>query len=168
MKKLLLVILGFVLGVSATYYFCNKESDGVTETKPLGYISSDAAKKLSSAYNSRYELISKVIVTREGGDNRSSWYSLDDMYAYLSIAEKEASNSGYKMDGIRIYLGAYPEEKGVPGYTTMFFAPTGTSVDSETSMSPKSVQIRPSGDIPGVGCFNKGTLGDPPSSVYPH
>ncbi|MGC1631397.1 MAG: hypothetical protein WA749_04710, partial [Gelidibacter sp.] len=81
-------------------------------------------------------------------------------------AEKEAEELGYTMDGVRIYLGAHPDQNGEAGYTTMFFIPTGRSHKAEASMLNFSMQ---SGgrDIPGGGGMDMAGDGYPPSANYP-
>lgn len=164
MKKILLLLLGFLLGALVTYYYCCKQP--ITEEPirpPSGLITPAQAVVLDTTYNPRYTLVSDSIVKRKGGDNRSSWYSLSDMRTYLNYAEKQADSLGFKMDGIRVYLGAHPEFKGVPGYTTMFFIPTGIPNTSNASM----FNFQKSLDIPGGNGLNGGGDGDPPSSNYP-
>ena len=86
------------------------------------------------------------------------------MRTYLDFAESEAKGLGYIMDGVRVYLGAHPDEKEV-GYTTMFFIPTGTKSLSEGSMINLSLQK--SGDVIGGSGLNGGENGIPPGANYP-
>ena len=130
---------------------------------PKGLITPAEAKALDKAFDSRHQLISDSIVKRP--DNRSSWYSLEDMRAYLNLAEAEAKTAGYTMDGIRVYLGAHADDGNDVGYTTMFFIPTGTKNQSEGSMI--NMNLRKSGDIPGGNGLNGGDDGDPPPANYP-
>ena len=51
---------------------------------PRGVITPAEAKTLDQAFDSRHQLISNSIVKRP--DNRSSWYSLQDMRDYLDYA----------------------------------------------------------------------------------
>ena len=89
------------------------------------------------------------------------------MRSYLDYAEAQAKNDlKYTMDGVRIYLGAYPGDGKNPAYTTMFLVPTGTSNTSEGSMI--NMQPEPSGDIPGGSPLNIGTGGNPPEGNYPN
>lgn len=166
MKNLLVLILGIVIGALAMYYYSCQPKTGMTTSTPKGLITSDQAKKLDEAYNSRYKLISDSIVTRNGGDNRSSWYGLDQVRQYLNHAESEAKELGYTMDGVRIYLGAHPDENGEAGYTTMFFVPTGKPHKAEASLFNLSMQLTGS-DIPGAGGLDFGTHGHPPGANYP-
>ena len=135
MKNILLLILGIVIGALAMYFYCCQPNGDLAITTPKGVITPEQAKTLDEAYNPRHKLISDSIVTREGGDNRSSWYSLDDMRNYLNYAEKQTKDMGYTMNGIRVYLGAYPDVRDQVGYTTMFFIPTGYQAVSKGNMT---------------------------------
>nr|WP_321225724.1 hypothetical protein [uncultured Psychroserpens sp.] len=173
MKKLVLLILGFILGALAMYFYCanNKLNiDDMTETPtPKGIITPDEITELTQAYNPRYDTISNTIFKDvPGGDNRSSWYSLKDLRDYLTIAEQKANDLKYNMDGVRLYLGAHPPVDNIPGYTTLLFVPTGTAMTSEGKMINLAVQGGGgSPDIPGAPGFDHGGGGDPPSSNYP-
>ncbi len=164
MKNLLLLIFGMLIGAFATYYYYNDYVGNVTP--PKGIITAEKAKELDQAFNSRHELISESIVKRP--DNRSSWYSLEDMRNYLDYAENQTKDMGYTMDGIRVYLGAYPEDKDQAGYTTMFFVPTGYKAKAQGNMTFLNLNrqiAKP--DVPGAPGFNEGDMGNPPSANYP-
>ncbi|RKE95155.1 hypothetical protein [Ichthyenterobacterium magnum] len=164
MKKIVTLVLGFILGALAMYYYSNQslgESEAIV--KPKGVITPAEAKTLDQAFNTRHELISDSIVKRP--DNRSSWWSLEDMRDYLNYAEKESLELGYTMNGVRVYLGAYPTDKEV-GYTTMFMVPTGNLNVSEGNMTLINYRIGDPQNIPGGSGFNKGADGNPPNANY--
>jgi len=168
MKKFSLLILGILIGAFATYFLCPSCSVDDTEVAivpPKGLITPKEAKTLDEAFNSRHILISDSIVKRP--DNRSSWWSLKDMRDYLNYAENESKDLGYTMDGVRVYLGAYPTTNEV-GYTTMFLVPTGVENTSQASSTLFNMLPPDSGDIPGGSGLNDGEPGIPPSSNYPH
>ncbi len=127
-------------------------------SNPKGLITPAEAKKLNDAYTERHELISKNITKRP--DNRSSWYSLEEIKAFIEYAEAQAKDLGYEMDGIRIYCGAYPEENGQAGYSTAFLIPT-------TSGSLGKDGNGSSRDMPGGDGLNIGQQGQPPNANYP-
>lgn len=169
MKKLIYILAGVIIGVTGSYFYCSQctfkgESHQETIVKPKGVISPAEAKVLDQAFSSRHKLISDSIVKRP--DNRSSWYSLEDVTNYLKYADSQATTQGYKMDGIRIYLGAYKDVDSVVGYTTMFMVPTGAKNISEGSTSLFKT-IRKSGDLSGSDVLNQGGTGFPPESNYP-
>ena len=123
-------------------------------SNPRGLITPQEAKKLNDAYTERCDLISTAITKRP--DNRSSWYSLDDIETFLSSAKAQAQELGHEMDGIRIYCGAYETEKGEVGYTTNFMVPTSHNQEDGKSH-----------DIQGANGLNFGQGGDPPAANYP-
>ena len=163
MKKIVTLVLGFLLGALAMYYYCSNLDGGEAIVKPEGLITPEQAKVLDQAFNERHRLISDSIVKRP--DNRSSWWSLEDMRNYLTYAEDEALELGYTMDGVRVYLGAHPTGKEV-GYTTMFFIPTGTLNVSEGSTLFNYRLIDPQ-NVPGSSGMNHGSAGNPPGANYP-
>ncbi len=139
-------------------------------SKPKGIITPKEAKALNERWmETRSQAVDRAA---HKTDNCSSWWSLEDIRAYLDFAEAEAKKLGYTMDGIRVYLGAYgndePEDKA--GYTTMFFAPTGSSNGtSERSKSEFTAQLNATnGDIPGGPPLNAGSGGNPPNATYPN
>lgn len=167
MKNFVVFLLGAIIGAGIVYFLCCKEKfdDGVVV--PKGIITPEEAKTLDQAFNSRHQLISDSIVRRP--DNRSSWYSLEDIRNYLDYAEAEVKGMGYDMTGIRVYLGAYPNTANEVGYTTMFFVPTGDLLRTgEANMLPYSMPQGPTKpDIPGGPGLNAGDPGIPPSANYP-
>ncbi|MCX7547420.1 hypothetical protein OS188_05565 [Xanthomarina sp. F1114] len=165
MKKLSLLILGVIIGALVTYYFfsnCETKTQ-VTIVAPKGLITSEEARVLDAAFDKRHALISDSIVRRP--DNRSAWWSLKDMRDYLNYAENESKELGYTMDGVRVYLGAYPTDREV-GYTTMFLVPTGVENISQGNSTLINMLPPGGGDIPGGG-LNGGQPGMPPPANYP-
>ncbi|MEO1032841.1 MAG: hypothetical protein AAFX55_15635 [Bacteroidota bacterium] len=126
-------------------------------SNPKGLITPEEAKALNDAYTARCELVSKDITKRE--DNRSSWYSLEEIKDFLDYAEAQAKSLGYTMDGIRIYCGAYPKVDGQAGYSTSFIVPTASSSEEDGDGQ--------SHDIQGAKGLNMGHHGDPPGASYP-
>lgn len=167
MKNVALFVIGLIIGGLAVYIFYEKESQPIAEDiiKPNGLITPSEAKTLDQAFNSRHQLISDSIVKRP--DNRSSWYALEDMRNYLNYAENQAKDLGYTMDGVRVYLGAYPNVNDQIGFTTMFFIPTGYQTTSKGGMVLSNTTMQKGGDISGGYGLNIGSDGDPPSANYP-
>lgn len=168
MKNLLTLLLGLIIGALIMYFYCCADAKDMTPmdiVKPKGVITESEGKVLDKAFDSRHALISRNIVKRP--DNRSSWWSLKDMRDYLNYAENQSKNLGYTMDGVRVYLGAYPDTKVdttvTVGYTTMFIVPTS----SEVSAKGGSAARAGSGDVPGGDPLNQGSGGNPPSANYP-
>ncbi|MBU2940510.1 hypothetical protein KO494_13260 [Lacinutrix sp. C3R15] len=160
MKKLFLLLLGVVIGFLICYFYCdNKIKLGAPPMNtPKGIITPEQAKILDDAYDSRHDLISDSIVGRP--DNRSAWWSLEDIEGFISYAKKQSTELGYDMNGIRVYLGAHEND----GYTTVFMVPTGNPSVSKGSM----LSIAPgNGDVPGGNGLNDGGEGEPPRAKYP-
>ena len=133
-------------------------------------ITSTEITTLTQAYDARYKLISKTFFSDEAhGDNRSSWYSLEDLRKFLEDAEKQAGTlePKYKMDGVRLYLGAHPTDGETPAYTTLLMVPTGTPMTSEEKMVDLPQDGGGSLDIPGANGLDRGNAGKPPSANYP-
>lgn len=169
MKKLGLLILGIILGALAMYFYCCKDVDLASESPtvtPKGIITSEQAKTLDRAYDLKHRIINDSLFKKstDGGDNRSSWWAIEDIQNYINHAENQAGELGYTMDGLRVYLGSYPDAKGETGLTTLFFVPTGSIIKSQGSMFP--IQIG-GGDIPGGDGLNMGESGLPPGANYP-
>ncbi|EDP69779.1 hypothetical protein FBALC1_09617 [Flavobacteriales bacterium ALC-1] len=127
-------------------------------SNPKGLITPEQAKELNDAFTERCELISKEITKRP--DNRSSWYSLEDLRTFLDSAEAQAKELGYEMDGVRIYCGAYPIVKGQAGYSTSFIVPTASNKVGEEGNGE-------SNDIQSANGLNIGHQGNPPGANYP-
>ena len=169
MKNLGLFILGAILGALVMYFYCCNV-DGITDPpeilEPKGLIKPNEVKVLDQAYNLRHRIISDSLFRNtKTGDNRSSWWSIDEIQNYINYAENQAGALGYTMDGLRLYLGAHPDVNGETGLTTMFFIPTGIKNTSKGSMLP--LLQGGSNDIQGANGLNKGNHGDPPGANYP-
>ncbi|WP_452224590.1 hypothetical protein [Lacinutrix chionoecetis] len=168
MKNFLSLLLGLIIGALIMYFYCCRDTMGAIEiTKPNGVITPSEAMTLDRAYNSRHQLISDSIVKRP--DNRSSWWSLQDIKNYLDYAEDQSEDLGYTMDGVRVYLGAYPDDGENVGYTTMFMVPTSSQIEElQNQKGGSAARVGHGGDIPGGDPLNMGTGGNPPNSNYPH
>ena len=168
MKNLGLFILGIVLGALAMYCYCSDDETELTSPEvivPKGVITSAQAKTLDQAYNLKHSIINDSLFKgSKTGDNRSSWWPLEDIQNFINYAENQAGKKGYTMDGLRLYLGSYPNSNGDTGLTTLFFIPTGYKNTSEGSMIPFQGG---SGDIPSAEGLNKGGNGQPPQANYP-
>lgn len=166
MKKLLISLISFILGGLFVYLFYSNPSQGKAESlqRPSGVITPKEAQALDRAFNSRHQLISDSILNRP--DNRSSWFDLQDLRAYLDYAEHYSDSIGYRMNGIRVYLGAYANANDEPGYTTVFFVPTGVKNTSKGNMFNWKLQSN-NKDLEYVPVFNNGEEGQPPNANYP-
>ncbi|WP_178985481.1 hypothetical protein [Winogradskyella helgolandensis] len=169
MKKFGSLILGILLGALAMYYYFNNNQDMTTEPPtikpPSGIITPEEIKTLDQAYNERYEIINdSLFKDSKTGDNRSSWYKLEDIENYLAYAKQQAKENGNTLDGLRLYLGAHPDTKEEEGLTTLLFVPTGYKNTSEGSF----ISMQGGGnDLEDSDGLNAGNEGMPPRANYP-
>ncbi|WP_405571722.1 hypothetical protein [Winogradskyella sp. Asnod2-B02-A] len=170
MKNFGSLILGILLGALAMYFYCSKDADKtegpVAVAAPYGIISPAKIDSLTQAYNQRHKIISDSLFKKsKTKDNRSSWYKLEVIEDYIKYAKHQASENKYTMDGLRLYLGAYPDVSAEePGLTTLLFVPTGYKNTSEGSFF--SMQGR-SNDLDDSDGLNLGKEGMPPGANYP-
>ena len=162
MKKLLLLLIGFAIGILVCYFYCCKQSNYDTMATPKGIIKPAEASALDKAFNSRHQLISDSIVGRP--DNRSAWWSLSDLESYIHHAKNQAKTLNHDLNGFRMYLGAHADSGGQVGYTTIFVVPTGdpTLPAGSSGFAPPGT-----GDITGADGLNLGGEGHPPQANYP-
>ena len=115
---------------------------------PSGKISASEAKTL----NNNWTTFRKTAKDAAAGqpDNRSSWYSLEDMEAFIAMIKDENPN----VNGVRCYLGVETSEENEKGLTTIFMVPTENNRGKNK-------------DISDANGMDKGEDGDPPSAVYP-
>lgn len=168
MKKFVLLLFGFILGALAMYFYCCVDIQKTVIEKPIGLITPTQAKALDANWTKSRKRAVDSAVGRP--DNRSSWWSLEDIQNYLAFAENQADSLGYKMNGIRVYLGVYPGNapNGKADYTTMFMVPTGKKSNTEANFNFLNYFMLAGGsDIQGADGFNGGEPGNPPSSNYP-
>ncbi|MBU2951834.1 hypothetical protein KO493_14130 [Tamlana agarivorans] len=122
------------LAVCGLLWACSEEEATPTETAnyyiPDGVISTDYAISLNQAWNAKNAAIYSKAGLSKADENQSFWWSLEDLRNYLAYAEQEAKEKGYHMNGVRVYLAAYPE-KG--NENTLFFAPTGYETAAKAS-----------------------------------
>lgn len=125
MKVLKTSILFFFLLCSLSTLFVSCE-DPQKETRiPAQTISVEEANQLEEYYKrTRAQILNDTLGFE---DTREFWFSLDTLKAYIAYVESEAAKMGKKENlGMRIYLGAYPENSNYPDakYSTVFLVPT--------------------------------------------
>ncbi|WP_240723609.1 hypothetical protein [Flavobacterium sp. J27] len=144
----------------------------VKHDEPTQLISNDVAKELNQNYNrTRHALISQSI-NKE--DANSTWYSIKELENYIYYIKREGKNKGYDVDGIRFYLGAYPNTSQYShkaNMTTIFLTPTGKKVDVQKGSVlnlPTMMQTEEENpDVDELSPMNFGTMGHPPKAIYP-
>lgn len=86
--------------------------------KPQGIISAEEAKKLSDNWTKLRTKANEAAAVQP--DNRSSWYSLDDMQNFLDFIKEKNNN----VNVVRFYLGIETTKEDLKGMTTIFMVPT--------------------------------------------
>ena len=166
MKKTSLFLFGIIIGAFATYFFCPRQDFQQSEaTKfkiPKDTISVAEAKILSNNWsnNNKIEIDSLLEVQGSKKKNRSVWWSMEVINDYLKYAAEKSDTLGYKMTGIRVYLGNYGNSR-VPAKknrNTMFIVPTGSKITSKASSLDVNISFKEY-DIPAPP-LNNGTGGD--------
>jgi len=167
MKNLGSLILGLIIGAIIMYFYCSKTNtiEGMAIIKPKGVITEAQAKKLDANWTKYRKAANDSAAGKP--DNRSTWWSLEDMRNYLDYAENQAKDLGYAMDGVHVYLGVYGDNapKDKAGYSTVFISPTGNKTLPEGTSGFAAQGGR--NDIPGSDPLNDGDGGYPPQANYP-
>ncbi|QFZ55604.1 hypothetical protein FEZ18_12720 [Oceanihabitans sp. IOP_32] len=122
-------------------YSCSKEeTTGQEKTvsnedfyKPSGVITQEEAEILSNTWNLKNtSTLSKASRVKFEDDDLSFWWTIEDIRNYLDYSEQVAKENGNSLNGLRIYLGAYPNT----GKTTLFMVPTVKKSSSKAGMVP--------------------------------
>lgn len=154
MKNLRSLVLGLILGAAAAYFYFNNSNQPQTLSTPStpisGIITAQQAKDLSDNWTSLRKAVNDSVAFSDG-DNRSSWYSLDDLTRFIETVK----TTHPKANGLRFYLGV-DTTIGTGGYTTIFMVPT----------EPNSKTKR-NNDISGADGLDDGMAGYPPTAAYP-
>lgn len=127
---------------------------------PKGIISVEEAKMLSENLAKQKENPENRLMSAE--DNCSCWWSLDEIESYIAYAKQECEKNNLKMNGIRIYMGAYGPEKN--NQSTLFMVPTS---EFNSAVPSFAVTTQDPPNAPGVAPMNAGNDGRPPGNTYP-
>lgn len=138
-------------------------------------------KNLAIEFNSNYNLKMGQLLndTSEYAHANAVWYSIEELENYINYVKTEGSKKGYEVNGIRMYLGVYPnkvEYGKKKGLTTIFLTPTGNKIELEkgsllgvasVAQESKTATSTDEKDIDDISPLNFGTMGHPPKMVYP-
>jgi len=113
-----------------------------------GKITAEQAKNLNDNWTNLRASANRSAAGQE--DNRSSWYSLEDMQNFLN----QIKNDNQDVNGVRFYLGVNITKQDPSGLTTIFMVPT-QNLDGKNK------------DIKGATGMDMGNHGDPPGANYP-
>jgi hypothetical protein len=128
--------------------------------EPKNTITVKEASVLATNFNTRHEAMSELIGKP---DNRSSWYSLSEIKEYIAYIENEGATKGLDVDGVRIYFGAYNEDRG--NYSTLVFVPTirAKTTDNNKGEVKRFMAVEEmSEDTEKINPLNFGNGGRPP------
>lgn len=145
--------------------------------KPKQAISYEKAKVLQEEYNrtranflNEY-LRSKGVLKKENEEDvRDVWFDLKVLKQYIAYVEAEAKKQGHKNLGLRVVLGAYPNNLKYPdpGFATVFFMPTYKKDYNPKKASLLSIlNFQETGDeyLEDVDGLNFGMGGKPPKDL---
>ena len=177
MKKIVTLLLGFVIGLAAMYWYSNNylspHEEEITIAKPKGVITPKQARVLNDNWTNKGQMFLDTLEARP--DNRSVWWSTKDIQDYIGYAQNQTDSLGYDMTGLRMYFGRYSKSapSGNADYATIFIVPTGkmkkTSNTSEGSFAPINLKLQGGGnddDIDKADPLNAGEGGHPPGTGY--
>ncbi|WP_442845530.1 hypothetical protein [Leeuwenhoekiella sp. H156] len=169
-KRNIFVIAAILFGISQACVEPDTDSDlemnSVALRRPNGVIPIKQAKLLDRTFKETRQpaLAEKLGVE----DNRSCWWSIDDLEDYIAYARAEALAQGYELSGLRIYTGAYPKshsDKKMAGFATMFIVPTGNSTIQQAGFMLFPFSQEEKTDLE-IDPLNMGHSRTPPSTGY--
>ena len=103
-------------------------------------------------------------------DANAVWYALTELESYIAYIKEEGKAQGYDVDGIRFYMGVYPddEDAAVAGFSTIFLSATGTkdTNKAEGGLQKAAASNGGSEDIHTIDAMNFGSMGNPPKLKY--
>ena len=173
MKTMKIIAIALIAS-SVTFIACQKDEEPVSQEetievqKPAQAISMKKAKTLQQEYiSTRANLLNNLLQAKgtiQGEDVRDVWYDLEVIEQYIAYVKAEAKKKGYENLGLRVHLGAYPNEEGYhnPGNTTFFFVPT-----YQNTSASKNLVYKNSDNITaeGIDALNYGQGGNPPRNL---
>ena len=167
MKKMKFITI--ILGSFFAFISCEKNPE-----PPKQLISQELAKDFNQRYIRERSGIIEQSIDRL--DANAAWYSIEELESYLYYAKCEAKKSNKEINGIRFYLGVYPNDtvvyKHKAGLTTIFLSPTMKRINVvKNSNKMQSLRARAATednvDVTEVQPLNFGGMGNPPKVEYP-
>ncbi len=171
LSYLLILIIGLLLGY---YSSCLRGDQPPTSTDAIEdhLIEPETAKRWNELYRtSRYNVINESLgLTDEQLDNRSTWYSLEEIEQYIAYAKRRSHELGDNLTGFRLHLAVNPEvevvnNQGVNvGQTTIFIAPTKSTETGKAGFL--NFYDDHNEDNDDIEPLERGSAGDPPHDPY--
>lgn len=150
--KIKFFLLGAVSSFLAVFVLvmCNNKSNGhpINENFKEKLIDKNLMAQLDANYSEKnYQIINK---TRPEGspDSREYWYSIDELEGYIAFVKKEAADKNYKIVGMKMKMGQYPEKEPFDprlnpkyyGYQAVYLVPTGIPAGKTAQVKPEPVK----------------------------
>ena len=153
-----------------TFFSCNE----VVYNEPKQLINQEIAKDLNIRYIKERSNIIYESIKKE--DANAAWYSLEELENYINYVKTEGKKNNIKVNGIRLYLGVYPNDstkyQEKAGLTTIFLSPTMSSAESSNLQSVAKFTSRRTSDenidVTSIQPMNYGGIGNPPKVEYPN
>jgi len=117
----------------------------------------------------RASIIAKYIKKE---DANAVWFSLEELENYIHYIKSKGEETGFDVNGIRIYFGVYPEQKKYAekaGLMTVFLQATGKRIRTNTKNEIQTFAMareESNADISSIEPMNYGSIGRPPSLNY--
>lgn len=167
----------FFLMVFVTFFVLSSCNEKKVYEDPKQLITRDLAVEFNSNYNLKMDKI--LNDSSEFAHANAVWYSIEELENYINYVKTEGSKKGYNVNGIRMYLGVYPNRKEYgkkKGMTTIFLTPTGNKIQADkgslltitsTTQAQRTASTDDEDDIDELNPLNFGSMGTPPKMVYP-
>lgn len=163
--KFISVIAGTLFALTS----CEKNHE-----QPKQLITQALARDFNQRYISERSGIIEQSINRLDAD--AAWYSIEELENYLYYAKCEAKKSNKEINGIRFYLGVYPNDtvtyKHKAGLTTIFLSPTMKRINvlknaNKMQLLQARAATEDNVDVTEVQPLNYGGMGHPPKIEYP-
>ena len=138
--------------------------------RPTQLITRKLAKDLHLNFMKyRASIIAKYIKKE---DANAVWFSLEELENYIHYIKSKGGETGFDVNGIRIYFGVYPEQKKYAekaGLMTVFLQATGKRIRTNTKNEIQTFAMareESNADISSIEPMNYGSIGRPPCLLY--
>lgn len=156
-----------------TVFFTSCET-AVKYGEPKQLISLEQANDLHLRYkNERSNILFQALNFE---DANAVWFSVEELENYIHYAKEKGNEQNINIDGIRFYLGVYPNDTTTyhdkAGKMTIFLTPTKkrtVDVDKKNAVNKlarQSQPLDPEQDVTSIQPMNFGNMGTPPKMTF--
>ncbi|WP_394758279.1 hypothetical protein [Flavobacterium sp.] len=135
---------------------------------PSQLITQEMARNLNTRYINERSGVILQSINRE--DANAIWYSVEELENYIHYIKTEGEKKGIQVNGIRFYLGVYPNDTATynekAGLTTIFLAPTKKRSSDRTLRTDGRMTTEENTDATEIQPLNFGGMGNPPKIEY--